>query len=297
MNSRIEFDRNSGKFFGYVDGKLVKKSKRKEWVEEYLVSLKSVAPKATDSEFTINERFDFVTDLVTLVSSSAVPSAIITGEGGLGKSYTVMKALKDAGLTDVTSLMEVESENDVPLERDETMFSVVKGYSTPKGLYNTLYNHRNSTVVFDDCDSILKDPVALNLLKSALDSYSERYISWSAESKKDDEIPSSFRFDGRVIFISNLSLNTLDGALRSRSLCVDLSMTLNQKIERMEVLIASEEFLPNISLQHKKDAIELIRKMIKKAGEISLRTLIKVCKIRASESKNWEKLASYLLMQ
>lgn len=297
MNFRIEFDRNSGKFFGYADGALVKKSKRKDWVEKHLETLKSVAPRATESEFSVDERFDFVTDLVTLVSQAAVPSAIVTGEGGLGKSYTVISALKAAGLNDVTALMEVESENDVPLERDETMFSVVKGYSTPKGLYNTLYNHRNSTVVFDDCDSILKDPVALNLLKSALDSYSERYISWSAEAKKDDEIPSSFRFDGRVIFISNLSLNTLDGALRSRSLCVDLSMTLEQKITRMETLIKSDEFLPSVSMQHKKDAIALIRKLIKKAGEISLRTLIKVCKIRASNSPNWEKLASYLLMQ
>ena len=72
-------------------------------------------------------------------------------------------------------------------------------------------------------------------------------------------------------------------------------MTLEQKIERMGSLIAMESFMPEVSMQHKKDALALIDANKKIASEISLRTLIKVTKIRAGGAKNWNKLAEYVL--
>jgi hypothetical protein len=171
----------------------------------------------------------------------------------------------------------------------------IKGYSTAKGLYRTLFENNGATVVFDDCDSILKDPAALNLLKGALDSYGKRVISWNAESfGKDDDLPRSFEFTGRVIFISNMDQQNIDQAIRSRSMMIDLSMTDDQKIDRMEYIASSEEFMPEYSMEVKKDALELIRSMKEDAKEISLRTLISVSKIRAS-NKDWKDLAAYVL--
>ncbi len=295
---KIDFCNTSGKFLGFVEGKLITKSKSKKRVEricrEHSAATKFVTGETNDSRFTINERFDFVADLVRMVTSKASASAIITGEGGLGKTYTVIKTLESCGLQDATNLLEMESEDEV-LERDESMFTVVKGFSTAKGLYRILYEHRDSMLIFDDCDNVLKDPVALNLLKGALDSYDKRIISWNCESKGDDDLPRSFQFNGGVIFISNLTLATLNQALRSRSLCVDLSMTLEQKIERMSTLIAMDTFMPKIAMQFKKDALALIEQNRKVASEISLRTLIKVVKIRAGGAKNWSKLAEYVL--
>jgi hypothetical protein len=141
----------------------------------------------------------------------------------------------------------------------------------------------------------MKDPVALNLLKGALDSYDERIISWNAEMSDKEDLPKSFRFEGQVIFISNLAMNTLSQALRSRSFCVDLSMTMSQKIERMDTLVTSGEFMPEVALSAKKDALALINKFKDNASEVSLRTLIKVVKIRVGGAKNWEKLAQYVL--
>ena len=37
---------------------------------------------------------------------------------------------------------------------------MVKGYSTAKGLYRTLFENNGMVIIFDDCDSILKDDVA-----------------------------------------------------------------------------------------------------------------------------------------
>jgi hypothetical protein len=170
---------------------------------------------------------------------------------------------------------------------------MVKGYSTAKGLYRTLFENNKSIIVFDDCDAVLRDPVALNLLKGALDSYGKRIISWNADMK-DDDLPRSFDFTGRVIFISNMAQDKIDQAIRSRSMMIDLSMSLDQKIDRMEFIAKSEEFLPEYDTTIKSDALKLIRSIKDDCSEISLRTLIAVAKIRAS-NKEWKDLATYML--
>lgn len=300
---QISYDKASCKFTCVINGTKFK-TKRQDYVEhmyrkitgekksfDQIVGEKK--PSVSD-KFNINERFGFVENLVEMIASGLTPSAVITGEGGLGKTYTVNKTLVKQGLKDLTDLGALEIGSVV----DRTnAFTSVKGYSTPKGLYRTLYENKDSVVVFDDCDSILKDAVALNLLKSALDSYGKRIISWNAEAGfgRDDDLPRSFEFKGRVIFISNLSQDSIDQAIRSRSMMVDLSMSEDQKIERMEAISQCDEFLPEFSLEFKKDALDLIRSLKNDAKEISLRTLISVTKIRASGNKNWKGMAQYIL--
>jgi hypothetical protein len=296
-NASIKFEVSTGKYVGIMNGVAVTRpSKNKVWVERQLrKSTSSIAPLVNaevGSEFTINERFEFVTELVTMVANRNTPSAVITGEGGLGKTFTVLKALTDAGLTDMSELQTMEAGNIFRLSK---MFTVVKGFSTAKGLYRTLYENRDSVIVFDDCDSVLRDPIALNLLKAALDSYDKRIISYNADIR-DEDLPRSFLFNGAVIFVSNLSQDRLDQAIRSRSMNVDLSMTTEQKCERMRTLISMPEFLPEFSVEMKTDAMDLIEKYRSAARELSLRSLIKITKIRSSNSTNWEKLARYVLV-
>jgi hypothetical protein len=244
----------------------------------------------SESRFTINQRFGFVGDMVKMLSTGDQASVVVTGPGGLGKSFTVTQALKDCGLRDMSVLDEFEVGAAVP----RNAFVTIKGYSTPKGLYRTLYENRNSVIVFDDCDSVLKDAVSLNLLKAALDSYSKRIISWRADIR-DEDLPTAFEFKGRVIFISNLSSTQLDQAIISRSMAVDLSMTSDQKIERMEFLLNSDGFMPDYDMKHKKEALDLIGQLKDKVKELSLRTLIQVTKIRKAAGDNWKNLAEYTI--
>jgi hypothetical protein len=58
------------------------------------------------------------------------------------------------------------------------VFTQIKGFSTAKNMFRTLYENNGSTIIFDDCDSILKDAIAINILKAALDSYDKRVITW-----------------------------------------------------------------------------------------------------------------------
>jgi hypothetical protein len=298
MKVNVSFDKASGKFVGSVNGKTVVRSKYKDAVERRLNEMgasfdfeaQADAAAVRDAKFGINTRFGFVEKLVNMVAAGVQPSAVITGEGGLGKTFTVTKTLNDAGYTDISDLGEFQ----VGEVLSRKTFITVKGYSTAKGLYRTLFENNKAVIVFDDCDAVLKDPVALNLLKGALDSYGKRIISWNADMR-DEDLPRSFNFEGRVIFISNMDQNNIDQAIRSRSMLIDLSMTADQKIDRMEYIAKSDSFMPDTDANVKTDALNLIRELKDQAKEISLRTLISVCKVRQSNPKDYKEMCEYML--
>jgi len=277
------------KYAALVDGKVVKRANRKALERMLKRQGDTQAAPVVESRFTINQRFGFVRDMVQLLAAGHQASVVVTGPGGLGKSHTVTAALQDAGFADMTMVDGVIGDT-IP----KKSFRVIKGYSTPKGLYRTLYENRNSVVVFDDTDSVLKDTVSLNLLKAALDSYSRRIISWRADIK-DEDLPTVFEFKGRVVFISNLPSASMDQAIISRSLAVDLSMTTVQKIERMRHLVTEADFMPEYDMAVKTDAMDLIAELQDRVKELSLRTLIQVTKIRVGASKNWRDLAEYAI--
>ena len=283
----------NGKYVATVNGKTVKRSKREhlEYVIRKATKESVDSAPVQESRFSINERFGFVSDMVAMLASGAQASVVVTGPGGLGKSFTVSQTLTALGFKDV-SVLEDFAVGTV-LKTAKT-FRVIKGYSTPKGLYRTLYENKDGVIVFDDCDSVLKDAVSLNLLKGALDSYSRRIISWRADIK-DEDLPTSFEFKGRVIFISNLASSNIDQAIITRSMAVDLSMTNKQKIERMQHLLSSGEFMPEFDKTIKADAMGLIERLQDSVKELSLRTLIQVTKIRQGAGKNWANLAEYTI--
>ena len=251
-----------------------------------------ISTPAKVQEFNINRRFEFVSKLVTMTGKKKAKSVIISGPGGLGKTYSVMEALQKAGLKDLSAI----SEYDIGKTFDtRKCFKFIKGYSTPKGLYRTLYENRHMTLVFDDCDSVLKDPVALNLLKSALDSFGKRYISWNAETRGDDSLPTSFEFKGQIVFITNVSLDRLDQAVRSRSMCIDLTMSAADKLERMEEIAKSDKFLPDAKPSSKKDALDFLKAKKDEISDLNLRSLIQVVNIADSGDKDWKDLAKYVI--
>ena len=225
------------------------------------------------STFSINERFNFLNDLTRMVIYDVTPSLIVTGEGGLGKTHSVSQSIEFTGLGN-----------------NEYVF--FKGYSTARGLYNTLYDNNDKLIIFDDCDSVLEDKVAVNILKSALDSYETRTISWMARMNKNDEYPQHFDFTGRIIFISNKSKTSIDGAILSRSLTVDLTMTPDEKIERMTTILPN--ILPEYSDEVKAEALNFLNEN-KEGSNINMRTLIMVIKMANSNPDTWKSMASYML--
>lgn len=293
MSTKIFFDSSKSKWVAMVNNSVVAKSKSKNYVEQKVKEFSSNSgdPSPALSKFTINQKFGFITDMVRMVAGAEQPSVIVCGSGGLGKSHTVIDTLEKAGYKNISTIDEME----VGAFKPKKCFRIIKGFASAKGIYRALYENRDNVLVLDDCDSALKDPVSLNLLKSALDSYSKRVISYKADFR-DEDLPSSFEYRGRIVFISNLSSYTLDQAIISRSMVVDLTMNNKQKIERMRFLLESKDFMPEFNKQHKQDALDLIEKNFDEVKDLSLRTLIQVTKIRNSNpNNNWKSLAEYCI--
>jgi hypothetical protein len=256
---------------------------------------KSVAvAEVKSSRFSVNERFGFIETLTDMVIAGDSKSVIISGSGGLGKTYTAIARLKAAGLQDVTDSADCSDEG---LDEDEINkgYVVVKGYMTPKAMYRFFWNNRKRIILFDDCDSVWLNDTSVSLLKGALDSYDVRRIGWHAEIRgnEDDDLPQSFEFEGRIIFISNLSLTQLDQAVLSRCLYVDVSMTPKEKIERIRSI--SKDIRPDLTDDLKTESLDLLSEHADIIGDLNIRTFLKVLEIRARGANNWKDLAEYVI--
>lgn len=299
----IKFDAKTGKYFFVAANGRTYSSASKKYVEFQFnrvmggsVTTESASTPTVDSTapyFSINKRFEILARNVKMVAAGLQKSLILVGSGGLGKSYTVNKVLAQCGYTDISELL-ATSEPGERVVRAKT-FTVIKGYSTAKGLYRDLYENKDSILVFDDADAIQKDVVAVDLLKGALDSSDKRIISWKADMREDD-LPRSFLFTGRVIFISNMNKEKFAQALISRATSIDLKMTEDEKIERMEAIMLQDDFMVGVPMSYKVDALNVIKKVKHQCKEISLRSLIKVTNIREMfEGEEFEETAIYTL--
>ena len=278
----FEFNKKTQEWEYLVNGKMVRRSKSREKLETKVredfggeVEIAKVQPQK--AEFSVNERFDFISQFTKLVSKGVIPSLIITGSGGLGKTHTVLNTLDKLGLKEDT-IGEIDGD-----------FVCIKGYSTPRNLYTTLYHNNGKVIVFDDCDSSFRDPIGANIFKAALESSGRRIISWGAESK-DDEVPSRFEFIGKVIFISNLELGKFPQAILSRSMLTDLTLNMEEKIERI-VHIFKEE--TQFEADDKSEVLAFIRKNMDKFRDLNIRSAFNVLKMKVSLGEGWERPALY----
>jgi len=233
--------------------------------------------KPVVQKFDIKKRYQFMEQLVDMVIDDHQKSLIITGEPGTGKTFTVTKQINSAGL------------------KESVDYAVFKGFCTPKALYRALYENQDKLIIFDDCDSVLKNEICSNILKAALDSYERRVIHWRSEKKGDDDLPQEFEFFGKVIFISNMSKRNLDDAIISRSMVIDVTMTMKEKIERME------EILPELTKSKVvgKDSLELLIDLQEDCDNFNIRSLLQIISVRetAKKNKNWKELATYMTTQ
>jgi len=210
--------------------------------------------------------------LTKMVGKGIQPSLVITGSAGTGKTFLVKDTLTKMGL------------------KESNEFVHFKGRATAAGLFVTLYDNCDKIIVLDDCDSVFKDPDAVNMLKAALDSYDTRNISYITSKPLKDQfgthLPRSFEFTGKIIFISNLDQSTLDEAIRSRSFVSDISMTTEQMFMRIEGLM--EKMENKIPAKAKQQAMTIMKELNEKYDGISvnLRSFIKAARICAMGFEN-----------
>jgi len=261
--------------------------------------------QGTDNNYIvdINRRFEIMAKLVRIISLKDLPGMIIVGEGGLGKTYTVLETLTNVGMLE-----------------DEDYLHLQGAKLTTVGFYQLLYENPDKLIIFDDSDSVLNDADRINMLKAALDSGAkDRKITYLSPAVVNLGLETSFIFKGQIIFISNYALKDFDQPLISRSVSVDLSMTRQEVFERMQNII--NKMTSHVDKQAQREAgnededttgkviskeaqqrsLDLIQDFDKKypgkPKDLNMRTLGKIAKVLQSEKdeKEGEEIAHYLL--
>ena len=239
---------------------------------------------------------------------------LITGQGGVGKSYNVNKILSTYGKKGVD-------------------YVIMKGKSSVSAMYKFLYDNYDKIVVFDDCDSVLQNNDGLNILKGVLDSGDVREVSWNTsgssmvdtfgcETHEEIEqklkaweethknkvgIPNYFRFMGACIFISNLSRSDLEKspsmqALLGRCTAVDIQLMASDIILRIESVLPQKKIYNTRGQDISDPAIkEEVFEFMKspefmedpriKNANISFRLFDKIYMFRYAGLPNWKEMA------
>lgn len=247
----------------------------------------------------IRERFEILDEMTKAATNGDIRAMIVSGPPGVGKSYGVETIVEKACLFDQIAGKKLRAE-------------VVKGSATALGLYCTLYKYSdpNCVLVFDDCDSILLDDVALNLLKGALDSGKKRKISWLADSNmlRREGVPDQFNFNGSVIFITNLKFDTMKSqklrdhldALQSRCHYLDLTLdSMRDKFLRIKQIANDGALFVDYDFGDvgKDEIIEFMDTNKNKLREMSLRMALKIADLRKSFPLRWQAMAKTTCMR
>jgi hypothetical protein len=241
----------------------------------------------------LDEKLHLLRTNARIVAKGHAHSFMAIGEGGLGKTWNTMEVINEVGLRDIRkTLVEKEVGHAVNMAKH---FRFVKGTGSAKGLFRLLFENNGGLVILDDCDDLMKDKTGALILKTALDTLDERWITWQAEEPPGgSDLPREFEYFGRIIFLSNQPVAKIDQALKTRALRTDMTLTRPQIVEYMErYMLPSEKFLPNVKTAYKKDALALIKDNMDliPISSFSARALIHACVVRDSGEKDWKKVA------
>jgi hypothetical protein len=246
-------------------------------------------------------RFGILDEMASACISGDIRAMIVSGPPGVGKSYGVETQMEKASMFD-------------KIAGKKLRFNVVKGAMTALGLYAQLYKYSDSknVLIFDDCDSVFGDELALNILKAALDSGKTRKICWNSDSRllREEGIPNQFNFNGSAIFITNLKFSNLKSkklqdhleALQSR--CHFLDLTIDGDRDKMlrikQVhrdadggLFSDYDFTD----EQAQMVIDFMWDNHTKLREVSLRMCLKIADLVKISPNNWKNLARTTCMK
>ncbi|ABX11074.1 hypothetical protein EpJS98_gp090 [Escherichia phage JS98] len=285
-----------GKVFVQIDG-----VERGVWVFKCDVEMEGAEAPATVTESAeemkhrINKRFKVMNMMTNGIIDGKIRSLIISGAAGIGKTYSLDKALQNAH------------------ENETIEYKSINGKISGIGLYEQLWNNRgpNSVLLIDDVD-VFSDMDILNLLKAALDTGEKRKVCWSTSSSylDDKNIDKEFEYEGTIVFITNVDIDReLERgtklaphlqALVSRSVYLDLGVHSNEEIMvRVEDVILSTDMMQNRGLTDAEtyQALAWMKANVSRLRNVSLRTALYLADFIATDKNDWSEIAEVTLLK
>ena len=267
------------------------------------VEFKKQEPTETEEQAMdrIAQRFGVLDEMSRACINGDIRAMIVSGPPGVGKSHGVLTQMEKASLFD-------------QIAGKRPRFEIVKGAMTALGLYSQLYKYsdRKNVLVFDDCDSVFMDDLALNILKAALDSGKTRRICWNSDSRllREEGIPNTFNFNGSAIFITNLKFHNLKSkklqdhleALQSR--CHFLDLTIDSERDKMLRIKQVHRDADggmfkdyDFDTETENQILSFMWDNHTKLREVSLRMCLKIADLVKISPNNWKALCTSTCMK
>lgn len=195
--------------------------------------------------------FEDIEDLLSVVAKRQWRTLVVCGMGGIGKTYHITE-----GPRSLKALLG-------PAGDKWEYHSGTK--AAPFAFYRTLFQERDKIIVFDEADSLLKNPDIVMMLKPILDTSGDNMAAYMSGTenmvgksdkeirayceeidaeiaggasigmgKNDVKLPSKFFFEGGMIFISNMRANQIEGAIMSRSIFIDVYLAQQDVMKRIK---------------------------------------------------------------
>lgn len=248
-------------------------------------------PNETEEEATkrISRRYKALDRMAERLVEGYIPSLIVSGPPGLGKSFTVTKALEEKQAED-----------------EDFQCDVIRGAITAVGLYIALWNLREGGVLMlDDCDDVFRDETALNLLKAVLDSGPKRIVSWRKRASWLDElgIDDRFEFQGSVVFLTNVDFEAAvakgsrEGkhfeALMDRSMYLGLTLRARRDfIIRLRQVCDGENGMltkdMGCTAEQRAEVLDFIEENQTRFYNLSLRLVRQVAQCLLADPEDWK---------
>lgn len=229
-------------------------------------------------------------------------AVIVSGPPGIGKTHATTAALELAGL------------------KNNVNYTICRGQTTALCLYQKLYMFRNQGqfVIIEDCDGLLGNDIALNILKGATDPKFNN-ISWNTSRAGQlthqtgpnswQAIPTEFQFNGSVIIITNVSFDHLRkgkiadhwNALKDR--CVPWmipSGDIMYQYARIFYMVTKGNLLniddkTQLTPAQEQDLLEFLFSKLPSANRFSLRTAQTIAREMKSNPIGWKQLAKTIV--
>jgi hypothetical protein len=267
--------------------------------------------------------FGALSNLVKLVIKGTNKALMIYGGPGTGKSFTVTSAIEQAGLVknrdwyhvkgkittqalyellfihrddkiivfdDADSVFNNEDSGNILKAALDSYDERIISWLSPRTQNIARLNDAQREAFNKEVDKRLaEDPLGEDEVEYDEDTGKSKVVK-----KKPLKYPSEFRYDGRIIFISNLGLKDIDSAVLTRSFKINMDLTDEQMFMRMESII---EHLgnPNLTKEEKLDTLRVLkeRHLLGQLKNPQMRTFVAASNIRASGVPNWIELLKY----
>jgi len=253
--------------------------------EHFLDEQNKALDQITDkSSPEIDRFFDIPIHLVKMLARGYGYAIMFKGQGGIGKTFTILKTLKNEGL------------------KFGEDFAYVRGYSTPLALYKFLYFNRDKKIIIlDDVEGCFDDDRGKAVLKAALDNtLGRRFVGYLSTSEKAEDVPSQFEITANIITCANDYPTDADfRALMDRCIYYEFNFRYKEIIRILEEMIK----LPykNLTIEQKKEVYQhILNNSSEATRELSIRTLLKIYEGYLYDQNNgksgfWQKLAIEIL--